>query len=66
VSEFWKAFFDVWNNFLQNDKSMVIFAVFVFGVLAFYKVQDPSVIISNITSGLFGLVTGMAITKATT
>jgi hypothetical protein len=58
------AIIETWNTILSSDKAMVIFVVWTFGVFAFWKVADPSTIISNITSGLFGLVTGIALEKA--
>lgn len=58
-------FMEIWDKFLLNDKAMVIFALWCFGMIAFWKVADPAAVINNIISGLLGMVTGQAMAKTT-
>lgn len=55
-----KHILDIWDNFLLNDKAMVIFALWTFGIVAFWRIPNPETIIGNIISGLLGMVVGSA------
>ena len=54
---------DVLIKLFENDKAMVIFAAFWLGIGALFKLADPTNIIIPIVTGLFGVVTGVAIGK---
>ena len=46
----------------QIDKSLVIIAVSAIAILSIFKMESPETIVTAVLSGLFGLVSGAAIT----
>lgn len=41
-----------------DDKDLIIIAVTVIGVISLFVLADPSIILTSILSGLFGMATG--------
>lgn len=41
-----------------NDKDLVIIGVVIIAVCAMFFIPEPTIIISNIIAGLFGIATG--------
>jgi hypothetical protein len=46
----------------QVDKILVILAVSAIAILSIFKMPNPETIVTAVLSGLFGLVSGAAIT----
>lgn len=49
-----------WTEIL-NDKTQVIIAVLILGVLAFFNLEDPGPVVNSIVSGLFGVAVGKSV-----
>lgn len=48
---------DFWRD-LIDDKTMVIISLLVIAIAAMIKLEDPSVLVSPIISGLLGIAVG--------
>ena len=48
------------SEIFADDKSQVILALTVIGVIAMFKLMTPETIISNIVAGLLGVAVGRA------
>lgn len=48
-----------------NDKDLVIIGVVIIAVFAMFFIPEPTIIISNIIAGLFGIATGRSMGSGT-
>ena len=52
-----------WYDQLLDDKSMVIIAVVVLGLISMWKLDSADQVITNIVTGLFGVAVGKTLSK---
>ena len=55
---------DILIKIVESDKAMVILVVGCLGGGLIIKLADPTNAVTPIVTGLFGIVTGVAMTKA--
>ena len=46
---------------LSNDKSLVIIAVTVLGLVSLFRLAEPEQVLTAVISGLFGVAVGKAV-----